>query len=571
MASGIINIPPNRSTLLLDSKYRKEGEGTGSFSAYLSSGITAKEIQYRTLNWTFPFFTHNTSSIEIRLIIENDVAPGPPTYVGYIRPWVIFKEFDGLTSGGGFNPPAAGTYAKEVEIALNDLRELDTNTVPLTAPPDNGAGAVTFFCEYNQSLGFVIYATAGGVGANFKILDCSWVKVGYNVHGFGVYDPDTSLMRPKKYNDANAYYSSYLSDATPTLTDAKFITIYCDQLTRERRLPSFRNEPVNILGDEQENFGNELGVLPILLEKVGRFTLSNVDADATTVSVRPGSEAQFLKIYMINNKQNLIKCGNGFGNFITDEMVPYDVRAVALDESSNYRSPVMMNYLLFGGSTDYGNTVTNTNARLENTGPDLSFVDTPGAAGDSDRQGYGSLSNSASTDTGAGWTKTSNSSLIVKVSNRVTTITITDKWEVLSAAGVPGGTTANMLLYYEVFAPGETQILVPQTVDPNFAVDAAQVGVQYDTTLTIDATTLNSFPIGTRLRLLQQWSIETSGLSSNTITMRNLGLQAGKQMTITSVGIVTNQYLDPADYTKYGKPDENVLCDDVCHQFDIIY
>lgn len=566
-----IAIPPNRSEVLLDSKYRiKDEDHPTDFTTYLSGGVVALELQYRNLFWTMPFYTHNTTNNEIRFILEHDDDIAQPTYVCYVMPWTIFKTFDGLTSGGGFNPPATGSYAKEIEVAMADIRLLTDNTNPI-ATPTVGGNAISFYCEYNQANGFLLYCKDSlNAAVSFRLLDCNWIEKGFNIHGFGIFDRLEDRMRPKHYNDNSVFYTSYLSDATPALTESKYITIYCDQLSRERKLPSYRNIS-NVNGNGNENFNNEFGVLPIVLEKIGRYINHEALADATTVSVRKGSEAQYVRIYIINSNQNKIKCGSAFRKFVEDDYVPYSVREKAWDAASDYRTPVMMSYLLFGGNSTWGALTTNDYDRLDKAGTQIfNVADDSVAPASSGWLTYAHEINGASTDTSGAW-QCFNTSLIQKTNNRKTSATVTETFELTANHFGDNNTVTPYLRFYKYSGgPALFEVAGAPTLD-----GGAALGVKPTVTYTIPfslldlvlASSSSVYYVQQELRVTA--SVGDTGLVA---TWSTAGHSAGMKMSITSTGLLTSPgYVDPASFTKYGKPDEWCLCDDLVHQFDVIY
>ena len=153
---SVVVIPPNSSSLLLDSRYRGVGQYPTNFSSYLTSGLVAKQLKYKNLQWSMPLFTHTTLNNEIRFVVENDDL-GQIEYCVYAMTWTIFKQFDGNPPGGGFNPPQTASYAKDIETAFNtDVREVATNLV-LAAPITVGGLNITWHFEYNQAQGFVLF------------------------------------------------------------------------------------------------------------------------------------------------------------------------------------------------------------------------------------------------------------------------------------------------------------------------------------------------------------------------------------------------------------------------------
>lgn len=357
---SIISIPPDRSTLLLDSRFRSQYDTPGNFGSFLNHGVVAKELQYNSLFWNFPIFTHNLGSNEIFFRVQNNDAGDNQVFAAYIRPWVSFTQFDGnVGGGGGFNTPLVGSYAYEVALALNDSRKIESNAVAF--PITIGGFAVVFSCLYNPSVGFLINAICNGNPVNWRFESCSWISEATNVHGFGQYDYVSGLMQPKYFNSPSAFYYGYLSDTNPNLTISKYLIVYSDELTRERRLPSFKNFS-DATGNGQDFFNNELAILPVLLSNIGQY--SQVGAlNSSIVSVRKGSECQFLHIRLVDNQNRQVLGGNPMSTFLMDVNTPSAIVQVAFNSAIGYRSTAFMNYLLFGNNTantKYQNPMNNS-------------------------------------------------------------------------------------------------------------------------------------------------------------------------------------------------------------------
>ncbi len=345
---SIISIPPDKSNLLLDSRFRRDADTVGNFGSYLNSGVVAKELQYNSLFWNFPIFTHNLGNNEIFFRVQGNTLGDNQVFAAYIRPWTIFTQFDGNSGGGGgFNTPLVGSYGFELAKALNDSRLKESNAV--YSGVFIGVNAVVFSVVYNPSVGYLISAKAGGVDVSWRFESCSWISEATNVHGYGQYDPSSGLMQPKYFNSAATFYNGYISDTIPNLTISKYLIVYSDELSRERRLPSFKNFS-DATGNGQDYFNNEMAIIPVLLDNIGKYS-SISTMDSSVISVRAGSETQYVRVRMVDNQNRKVLAGNPLGVFLTDINTPAAVVQTTFDSAVGYRTTTYMNYLLFGNNT----------------------------------------------------------------------------------------------------------------------------------------------------------------------------------------------------------------------------
>jgi len=478
-------------------------------------------------------------------------------------PWTIFTSFDGNPEGGGFNPPQTGSYAAQLESAFLDYRLLTSNTLIPAGPITVNGLDVTFYCQYNQSQGFIIFAKdSDDLPISFRINDCNWITEASNVHGYGVIDVELNIMRPKYFNVPDFFYAAYISDATPNLTVSKYFSIYSDQLTRERRLPSFRNIAENI-GSGNENFNNELAVLPIILSKIGRYTSNTAVGDPTTVSVREGSEAQFLEIYMVDNNSRYFVCGNPFGSFLNDDTVPPEIRFAALNSSINYRSPTMMNYLLFGFDSIF---VPNTVNIFQNRVPLVMSQSGPGLPNYSTLVHWGH-NNGGDT---SGWVSY-NTSFFNKINDRSSSATIVSRLKLVaaSAAGTPTAVPHLCLVPIHLTFPSGAIEATPDVA--SISILSASLGTETVITYTFTSAQLNALP--TLGYQIFEYMVPTAPLDpAQLYSVSQLVVPATTVATFTSTGgIIDPGYIPPFGFTKYAEPDVICLCDDLIHEFEIIF
>lgn len=219
MASGgatesaipVIDLPPSKSAILLDSSGRKPSETPYHFTTTLNAGVACDAITYKNLNWCQPIYSHSALSSEFMfdLLLEYDPNTGAAVnkwypgysnnedylnthYVIYHKPYQMSIDFDGndeMYTGGPFAPPKANSYAYDVEYALNyDVRESNNNLIQFdltTLFP-----SINFQFRYSKSNGFRLTATYVKDGITrpcvIRLWDCKSIQIAHRVHGFGV-------------------------------------------------------------------------------------------------------------------------------------------------------------------------------------------------------------------------------------------------------------------------------------------------------------------------------------------------------------------------------------------------
>ena len=349
----VVQIPPNQSLLLLDSRFRALNESPYDFTSTLSAGLVAKQISYKRLFWSSPFFTHNVNNCEILIRFMNDdrnVDPtvNPYTYVAYMQPWVQIISFDGNDAPSALGPsfmddPKVGSYAHYLQTSLNDLRKYESNLAhyPVTV---NGGHTITAYVRYNPARGFVIYFEDDDTKEQvlFDIMDCDWIKNAHFVHGYGVYDQKTFSYRPLFYDVPNASYkNAYYSDATPQLLYTRYIIVISKELTRDRRVQSFSSALA------ADDFPSEIAVIPTTYKNIGVYHQENIGEDATVIPMRDGNQPQFVRITIEDENGNILVSGDPVGNFLADQNVPAQLVFDFFNPDIGFQSSNLLNYLIF--------------------------------------------------------------------------------------------------------------------------------------------------------------------------------------------------------------------------------
>lgn len=341
---SVVSIPPNKSLLLVDSRYRTLEDTPYDINVNLTSALTARKLYYQTLSWSSPFFTHNLTNNEIRVQFKNDDLPNR-IYVTYMMPWTMIKEYASPTSAE-IEP---GSYGAYLYSSLNDLRLHYANL----QYPDitvNGGHSVLANVEYNYSRGFTIYFIDGTTEqpVEFRILDCSWIEFGHYIHGYGVYDPATNKFRPALYSqpDAKQFMRSYTSDTTPTLLYTRYVAVSSKELTKDRIVQPFTaaNAP---------NFNAQLAIFATDVKNSGVYHQDYEINDTSIISVRAGTQHQFFRIYITDEFGDILKPGNPIASFFQDTEIPIEVFHDYFDASINYQSHDLLNFLCFGKTNFY--------------------------------------------------------------------------------------------------------------------------------------------------------------------------------------------------------------------------
>ena len=355
-ATPTISVPANTSMLIIDSRFRNLADTPYDMSVQLVQALVARKMFYQILSWSSPFFTHNLTNNEIRLQLEFDDKPGS-VYVTYMMPWVMIKEFDGnLYEGGIYDdvPPQPGSYAAYLATSLNDLRPLDQN-LARAGITVNGGNTVTAYVLYSRSKGFNIYFIDNGTGTitPFRMLDCSWIEKGHYIHGYGVFDPNTKKFRPAFFNqadDKDKFMYAYPSDAPPTLSYSRFVVVSSKELTRDRQVQSFSTSGVG-------HFTSELGIFPLNKDNFGVYHQDILIDNASVIPVREGTQHQAFRITVSDEFGDALIPSNPAAAFFQDTELPPQLFEDYFDDTINFQSHQLLNYLVFNNSQDDPSTM----------------------------------------------------------------------------------------------------------------------------------------------------------------------------------------------------------------------
>jgi hypothetical protein len=545
---AIVGLPPNQSLLLMDSRFRNPDDTPYNFSSFLTSALVAKEVYYKTLAWSQPFFTHNLLNNEIRFKLANDDA-GDVTYVAYVKPWTIFKEYDGNPPPAFFAPPVNGSYAADVTDALADARVITNNMVPAN-PTVNSGHTVTPSFLFSPSKGFVMFFTDDTTSliTPFLLLDSNWIARAHYVHGFGVYDTETEQFLAPDTN--GAFQNAYSSDAAPTLIYTRYVLIHSKELNRERRLISFSTA-------NSDAFINELGVMSTSVQKSGEYHQSTVTTDSTVVSLREGTEPQYIRITILDEYGRDILVGNPIQSFLQNPDMPPDVIAAYFDSAQNFRSTEMINFFQFGQSTSFatnhfneyfqGSLSSRTNAAPGTSTSISLFYNTAGSVDDTECPIHIRLG-------------TPRSAFFDPSSTNYWTAEV-----VVSYSSVSAAATGTQQFFIELI---KTDSLSVTTVLDTYSSPVLATGLTVGPT-TYTATFAGPFAVSLSDTVRIRWYLTTVG-NTQPVTA-DLTPDTFTDVTFTSFFTAANPgYFDPTTNDLFGNPAIVALPDDLVHQLEIV-
>lgn len=357
----VITVPPNKSLLLVDSRYRNLDDTPYNLTVQLTAGLTGRRLTYQTLSWSSPFFTHNLTNNKIRLqFLRSDLGP-EIVYVTYMMPWTITKQF---ANPDGSTNIAPGSYAAYLTASLNDLR-LEVNNLAPT-PLMVAGQPVEAVVVYDYGRGFTIYFqnTTTAEIEPFRILDCSWIENGHYIHGFGIYDVDTNKFRPPTYllpkTDPSSYVSAYSSDTTPTLLYTRYVSISSRELTKDRIVQPFTSS-----GASNANLSAQLAIFATSYLNSGVYHQDYEVNDNSIINIREGTQPQYFHILIDDEFGNTLIPSNPLNGFFQDPNVPKSLYTDYFNPNINYQSHDLLNYLIFGKTSN--DSIMNPSARAGGT------------------------------------------------------------------------------------------------------------------------------------------------------------------------------------------------------------
>lgn len=408
-----IDLPPSSSGLLVDSRGRGSNETPYDFIVNFSSAIRGSQITYSKFHWSQPLYAHTGVSCAFMFdlfkpddITDPTVGKWYPGFVNnedylnehfviYHKPYCSYTTFDGNEEDGiPFQTPKAGSYASDVETALNtDVRVTSNNLIPYSL--DNIFPDIQFRFRYSSSQGFRLSATYTDettdttVPLGIRIWDCNSIQIAHRVHGFGVeclWNPldvnrglissqadfiqKTGSLSGQKcwlpswlaafannircnnpptidLSSSNVGLSYvYYSDSNPTLIPIEYVQIYSPELTFQRKLPSFRN-----IGAQSTSGNDEIGTFATTIENIGRFQTLGGEEDANVWSLRSDYCPQTARFIVTDEDGKTLTCSaimTTFFGTLNGNVNANTYQLPFTDESQKFRSAGAMNYLIFG-------------------------------------------------------------------------------------------------------------------------------------------------------------------------------------------------------------------------------
>lgn len=274
------NLAINTSAVLADSTFRNATDNPLNFNATLSGAIRGgRRVKHTALLWSTPMYAHNRENMMLRYTIEFD----PNIYYAFLTPYYIHVSPDGNATNLPLQTPIAGSYAADLQAALNFAVFFDS---PTTMAP-NALGN-PFTVRYSQSLGFVITCTSA-----FSIDNTSpWLQLAHFTHGFGRLADATSSNKWTLDNGPNLILRS---NTAPNLSPSIYVGVTCTELIERRALSSFSNVPSSAFSS------SEMNVFPVSWKNHGVFKEFITTDDATIVNMDETYGIQKISIAMYDN------------------------------------------------------------------------------------------------------------------------------------------------------------------------------------------------------------------------------------------------------------------------------
>lgn len=264
--------------MILDSTFRDVSidPDASNFNASLTGAPrNLKRIFHQTLTWTQPLYAHNKESMEILVTYDGT------EYVALMTPYYTHISPDGTDLSVPFGTPVDGSYAADLEGALNKMVEPVTRNI--FVPPD------LFTVRYSQATGFVIRNDTP-----FTIHDTStWLTLRNHTHGFGEnvgtgtnpvwsIEPDATVL---------------MANAPPTLNPCRYFSVSSDEAARNRRTASFSNNENGAITSQEMNVFN--------VEYKNNNVLHTQDNTADPTIINVNSVIQSLRVTLVTDKGEL--------------------------------------------------------------------------------------------------------------------------------------------------------------------------------------------------------------------------------------------------------------------------
>ncbi len=308
----------SEASVVVDSAYRQNAdESPGNFPAKLPGSIRdAKRIHHQSLSWAQSMYGHTRENMMFRMRLVNNPPPvADPWMYCFMTPYYMFTSPDGTDETVPFATVVDGSYAADLEAALNfSMYFSGPGVMDFANPP-----GVVFTVRYAKSVGFLIECS----GDDFEIEQSSpWLQLAHDVHGFGERTRSTGLLQYASPTAGGAT-DTIRSATTPNLIPSRFIGISCTEAAQRRQLSSFSN--VN-----SQAFGSgEVNVFSTSYKANGAWETKSTPSDPTVINMNPTDGVGQLSMEMYNNLGVQVNSGNPWPLFIARFLLPVDARDLA--------------------------------------------------------------------------------------------------------------------------------------------------------------------------------------------------------------------------------------------------
>lgn len=306
----------SEASIVVDSAFRSNAsQSPGNFGAVLPGAIRdAKRVHHQSLSWAQSMYGHIRENMMFRIRTTGYVPPsGDPWLYCFMTPYYMFTSPDGTDETVPFAVPVDGSYAADLEAALNNNMYLSAPNVFTLA-----ASGQTFTVRYAKQSGFLIECTAV-----FEIeQNSAWLQQAHDVHGFG--ERVTSFGQLQYASPTASGASAAITSATtPNLMSTRFIGISCPELAQRRQLSSFSNV-------ESQAFGStEVNVFSTSYKSNGAWETKSTPSDPTVINLNPSDGVGQLTMGMYNNQGSEVSAGNPWAFFIANFLTAAEARSIA--------------------------------------------------------------------------------------------------------------------------------------------------------------------------------------------------------------------------------------------------
>lgn len=314
----------SEATIVVDSAFRTNPrDSPGNFAAKLPGAIRdAKRGHHQSLSWAQGMYGHTPENMTIRIRFSTYVPPGPdPWLYCFLTPYYMYTSPDGTDEKVPFAAPVNGSYAADLEAALNYPMYFVAPGVMDVAP-----GSPAMSVVYSKSTGFIIQC----LDPDFFEIEqgSSWLQLAHDTHGFGERISSRGFLKYESPT-ASGPTDTIRSATTPNLIPSRFVGIACPEMAQRRQLSSFSNV-------ESEAFGSsEVNVFPITYKDNGAWKTKATPGDPTVINMNPTDGVGQLTMSMFDNRGYQVGAGNPWTYFATRFLTRTEAMQIAGTTRSN--------------------------------------------------------------------------------------------------------------------------------------------------------------------------------------------------------------------------------------------